>query len=380
MFDFIKKVFESIISRSKGGSVVGIDLGSSAIKVVQLRKEKGVAILETYGELALGPYGDVEIGRAVKLGNDKLSEALTDLLREASVGSTNAGFSIPFASSLLKLIEMPAVETRQLNKMVPIEARKYIPVPINEVVLDWFIVPDSSRAVSRPVEESKKDKDKIAVRKKKKEVLLVAIHNEVLNKYNEIVASTHLDTSFFEIEIFSTIRAVIDQGLAPVMVIDIGAATTKVYIVEYGIVRVSHVIKRGSQDVTLGISKSLGISVVRAEEIKREQGLEGSSDNSGVVKVSLLTLDYIFSEADRVLLNYQRKYNKNVSRVILTGGGAIMKGVVDLARKHLESEVLLGDPFAKVDSPAFLDDVLREAGPEFTVALGLALRKLHEFE
>ena len=379
MFEFIKKVLLGLISKSKGGSVIGVDLGSSAIKVVQLRKEKGVAILETYGELSLGPYADLEIGRATKLGNNKLSEALTDLLREASVTSKNAGFSIPFASSLLKLIEMPAVEARQLNKMVPLEARKYIPVPINEVVLDWFIVPDNNRDDPRIEEGNKKGKSKKVVRKKK-EVLLVAIHNEVLNKYNEIVTSTQLDTSFFEIEIFSTIRATIDQGLTPVMVIDIGAAITKVYIVEYGIVRVSHVIKRGSQDVTLGISKSLGISVVRAEEIKREQGLEGSSDNSGVVKVSLLTLDYIFSEADRVLLNYQRKYNKNVSRVILTGGGAIMKGVVDLARKHLESEVLLGDPFAKVDSPAFLDDVLREAGPEFTVALGLALRKLHEFE
>ena len=379
MFDFIKKVFLNLLSKSRGGSVVGVDLGSSAIKVVQLRKEKGVAVLETYGELALGPYADLEIGRAVKLGNDRLSEALTDLLREASVTSTNAGFSIPFASSLLKLIEMPVVETRQLNKMIPLEARKYIPVPINEVVLDWFIVPDSNRAVSRTEEKSKESKDKKGIRKKK-EVLLVAIHNEVLNKYNEIVASTHLDTSFFEIEIFSTIRAVIDQGLAPIMVIDIGAAITKVYIVEYGIVRVSHIIKRGSQDVTLGISKSLSISVARAEEIKREQGLESNSDDKGVVKVALLTLDYIFSEADRVLLNYQRKYNKNVSRVILTGGGAIMKGVIDLARKHLESEVVLGDPFAKVDSPAFLDDVLKEAGPEFTVALGLALRKLHEFE
>ena len=379
MFDFIKKVFLNLLSKSRGGSVVGVDLGSSAIKVVQLRKEKGVAVLETYGELALGPYADLEIGRAVKLGNDSLSEALTDLLREASVTSTNAGFSIPFASSLLKLIEMPVVETRQLNKMIPLEARKYIPVPISEVVLDWFIVPDSNRAVSRTEEKSKESKDKKGIRKKK-EVLLVAIHNEVLNKYNEIVASTHLDTSFFEIEIFSTIRAVIDQGLAPIMVIDIGAAITKVYIVEYGIVRVSHVINRGSQDVTLGISKSLSISVARAEEIKREQGLESNSDDKGVVKVALLTLDYIFSEADRVLLNYQRKYNKNVSRVILTGGGAIMKGVIDLARKHLESEVVLGDPFAKVDSPAFLDDVLKEAGPEFTVALGLALRKLHEFE
>ena len=128
------------------------------------------------------------------------------------------------------------------------------------------------------------------------------------------------------------------------------------------------------------MSKSLGISVTRAEEIKREQGLKSNSVNKDVVRVALLTLDYIFSEADRVLLNYQRKYNKNVSRVILTGGGAIMKGVIDLAHKHLESEVLLGDPFAKVDSPAFLDDVLKEAGPEFTVALGLALRKLHELE
>ena len=272
MFDFIKKVFLNLLSKSRGGSVVGVDLGSSAIKVVQLRKEKGVAVLETYGELALGPYADLEIGRAVKLGNDRLSEALTDLLREASVTSTNAGFSIPFASSLLKLIEMPVVETRQLNKMIPLEARKYIPVTINEVVLDWFIVPDSSRAVSRTAEKSKWSKRTKGIRKKK-EVLLVAIHNEVLNKYNEIVASTHLDTSFFEIEIFSTIRAVIDQGLAPVMVIDIGAAITKVYIVEYGIVRVSHVINRGSQDVTLGISKSLSISVARAAEIKREQGL-----------------------------------------------------------------------------------------------------------
>ena len=379
MNEFIKKVLGSLFSTSKGSSVIGVDVGSSAIKVVQLRKEKGIAVLETYGELALGPYGDLEIGRATKLGNNKLSEALTDLLREASVTSVNAGFAIPFASSLLTLIEMPAVDTRQLNKMIPLEARKYIPVPINEVMLDWFIVPDNSRQTPKAGGKNKKDKEGSVVRKKR-EVLLVAIHNEVLNKYNEIVANTHLDTSFFEIEIFSTIRATLDQGLAPVMLIDIGAATTKVYIVEYGIVRISHVINRGSQDVTLGMSKSLGISVTRAEEIKREQGLKSNSDNKDVVRVALLTLDYIFSEADRVLLNYQRKYNKNVSRVILTGGGAIMKGVIDLAHKHLESEVLLGDPFAKVDSPAFLDDVLKEAGPEFTVALGLALRKLHELE
>lgn len=366
---FADKIRSIDVFGKKSRSVIGVDIGSSSIKIVQLRKQKGAAVLETYGELALGPYEGLEIGRATNLNVDKTAEALRDLLKESSVTTKNAGFSIPFASSLLTFIQMPAVDTRQLNKMIPIEARKYIPVPINEVMLDWFIIPDGNKKVGADGELGKTD------------VLLVAIHNEVLNNYNTIVEKSNLITDFFEIEIFSTIRAVLDQNVTPEMIIDIGAATTKVYIVEHGIIRVSHIINRGSQDVTLGISKSFGISEKKAEEMKREKGIDHTSvDGEKVNKITLLTLDYIFLEANRVLLSYQKKYNKNVGKAVLTGGGVVMKGIGELAKKHLETEIVLGDPFAKVETPAFLEDVLKEAGPEFTVAVGLALRKLQDVD
>lgn len=366
MSGLLDKLKTADVFGKKGGSVLGVDIGSSSIKVVQLKKENGVAILETYGELSLGPYDNVAIGRATSLPAEKLAEAVKDLVRESEVTTTNAGFSIPFASSLLTFIELPTLPQKQLNKMIPIEARKYIPVPINEVMLDWFVIPNN--------EDSAKGEEE----KKTTAVLLVAIHNEVLTNYNTIVEQSGLTTDFFEIEIFSTIRSVLSQNNTPAMIVDIGAATTKVYIVEFGIVRVSHIINRGSQDVTHGIAKAMNMSSAKAEELKRSEGLGESTHD--VRRIALLTLDYIFSEANRVLLNYQRKNNKNVGKVVLTGGGSVMKGIRDLAQKHLETEVRLGNPFEKVSTPAFLEDVLREAGSEFAVAVGLALRKLQDFD
>jgi Tfp pilus assembly PilM family ATPase len=89
-------------------------------------------------------------------------------------------------------------------------------------------------------------------------------------------------------------------------------------------------------------------------------------------------LDYIFAEAARVLLGYQRKYNKNIGKVVLSGSGVLLKGLPELAKKTFQTEVVLADPFGKVEYPAFLASVLKDAGPGFAVALGLALRKLQE--
>lgn len=368
MSGFFDSLKSADLFNKRGNSVLGVDVGSSSIKVVQLKKQEGAAVLETYGELSLGPYADLEIGKATTLPPEKIAEALKDLIKEASVTSTSAGFSIPFASSLLTFIELPKIEGAQLNKMIPIEARKYIPVPISEVMLDWFIIPENEGKLAEASTEKKTTT----------EVLLVAIHNEILANYNTIVQLSELSTDFFEIEIFSTIRSVLDQSVAPQMIVDIGAATTKVYIVELGIVRVSHIINRGSQDVTLGVAKSLNLSFAKAEELKRKEGLlKGTGD---VREIALLTLDYIFSEANRVLLNYQKKNRKNIGRVVLTGGGSVMKGIHELADSHLETETILGDPFSKVSAPAFLGDVLKETGSEFSVAVGLALRKLQDLD
>ncbi|MEK7088469.1 MAG: pilus assembly protein PilM, partial [Patescibacteria group bacterium] len=209
------------------------------------------------------------------------------------------------------------------------------------------------------------------------DILLVVIQNDALNNYREIVRFTGLDASFFEIEAFSTIRATMNRETTPVMIFDMGAGATKLYIVEMGIVRTSHTINRGSQDITTALAQSLGITVAEAEKLKRDKGLTAEG-NTNVAEAAAIILSYIFAEANRVLVGYQRKSGKVVRRVILTGGGSVLKGILQFAKQNLESEVELADPFAKVDGPAFLQGVLKDAGPQFTVALGVALRRLQE--
>lgn len=366
MFTFLKKLFGG-----KEISVIGVDIGSSAIKVVQIRKKRGRAILETYGALALGPYASVEVGRATNLPSEKIAEALTDLLREAKVSSNLAGVTLPFNSSLMSLVEMPDVDPRQLAQMIPIEARKYIPVPINEVTLDWSIIPKTES----PAELRDTDKQRL----KTVEVLLVAIHNDIITKYSDVVSRGRLDTSFFEIEIFSAMRAVAGQENRPFILLDVGAATTKLYILERGIIRKSHIINRGSQDITLAISQALNISVARAETLKRA-GSGKEIDEKGLKDIVSLTMDFVFAEANRVLLDYQRHYNRTIEKVILIGGGSALIGFAELAQENFQTTVVLGDPFEKVETPAFLEGVLHKAGPEFAAALGAALRRLQELE
>ena len=377
----ITDMFSQAGLAKRGSSVLGIDIGSSAIKVVQVRKDKGTAVLETYGELSLGPYANTEIGRAANLDEEKLGEALRDILRESNVTTNNCGVSIPFASSLISLIELPAVEHKKLATMIPIEARKYIPVPISEVQLDWFVVPEGeSKFLSGQNNTNVKNDTSNDAPRDKTLVLLVAIHNDVLRKYNSVLKAAELVPTFYEIEIFSSIRAVLSRGITPTVVLDIGAARTKLYIVEYGIVRTSHVINKGSQDITLALAGTTGLTVTKAEEMKRELGLSAMNTEDGekVAHAALSTLEYIFSEAQRSVLAYQRRNNANVTQVVLTGGGSTLKGLLPVAEHKFEMSVSLGDPFSKVGTPAFLEEILKQAGPEFAVGVGLGLRKLQE--
>ena len=365
--------FKKLGFGKKHPSVVGIDIGTSSAKVIQVKNSEGRAVLETYGELALGPYADKGVGQSVSLDSGKLGEALTDLIREANVTTKVAGIAIPLKSSLIKVIEIPKFKESQLNSIIPIEARKYIPVPVSEVALDWSVIPGQNFENVNMDQEEDDEQNKI-------EVLMVAIHNGTLQKYQEIVKSVGLESSIFEVETFSTIRTLSTHDIVPVAILDLGASTTKVTIIDYGVVKVSHTINKGAQDLTLALSQSTGITFEQAEMKKRAEGLTGvgltATGESGNVMSS--TLDYIFYEASRVVGDFQKKYNRLVSRVVLTGGGALLTGVREVAQTKFDVEVEVGNAFKKLEAPAFLANTLKDAGPEFTISIGLALRKLQE--
>lgn len=363
--------FSKLLSsfRSSGGSggagehVVGVDIGTSSIKLVELKKKSGRAVLETYSTLALGPYANQDVGAITNLPAETLSKAIADALREGNISTKNAAISIPSSASLVFLIELPAsISEKDLSSIVPTEARKYIPVPISEVSLDYWIIP-------RHEEMAGQGEGKI-------EVLVAAIHNETLAKYREIAKASGLVADLFEIEVFSAIRSTFAHELSAVLLVDIGASKTKLAIVEYGIVRSFHIINRGSFDISSNIAKSLSIPLAKAEDLKRDVGLLGTGETKAISDIAQLSIDYILSETKSAISNFERKHNKAVSKVILSGAGVLLPGLRDRAADSLKTEVVFGNPFDKVQVPEFVAKVLAETGPEFSVALGLALRKL----
>lgn len=366
--------FFSDILKSKTVSALGIDIGSSSIKVVQLQKKGDKAVLETYGELSLGPYGDVAIGQSTNLTTNKIVQAVSDLISEKEVAITTkvCGLAIPFKASLLSIITVPEVGEKEMASMVNIEARKYIPVPISEVTIDWSIVP--KRETEEPVIFKTEKKAKMV------DVLLVAIHNNIIKQYKEITDKTGLMAKFFEIEIFSSIRAILEGVQGPVMIFDMGASSTKLYIIDRGLIYSSHTINSGSQEITANIARILSVSIEEAEVIKRSVGMGKTKDGVDLSEAVSIMAGNIFSEANRFLFDFQKKTNQNIKSVFLTGGGSALKGFRDFAAQNFKVEVISGNPFEKVEVPAFLENILKETGPEFAVASGVALRCLQELE
>jgi type IV pilus assembly protein PilM len=366
----LNNMFQSLFAKKPKG-YVGLDIGSSFIKVVQLQKKGSKAMLDTYGEIAVGPLAGLEVGQSAVLPVDKIVEAVNDLFTEAKVTSRDLVFSLPLSTTLVTVIEMPDVGEEKLKEMIPLEARKYIPTPVAEVSLSHWVIPSVARTYIDPDKE-----EALKTEKPKVEVLLVAVHNDILARYTDIATKLGATSASFEIEIFSSIRSALGRSTDPTMIIDIGAATTNVVVVEEGIIRSSHAVNVGSQDVTLALSRARGITMLEAEEIKRDFGLLGDPSDPSIAEITRLSVERLFTEANRIYTTYRHTKRTNIAKVILVGGGAMMKGIVDVAKSTFDATVIPGAAFEKVEAPAVVAPLLADAGPEFAVAVGLALRNL----
>lgn len=366
MFESIKKLFSGgsgMGGGNSGSSVCGIDIGSGSIKVVQIKEEKGRIILETYGALSLAPFANEEIGKPSKLSEADTVKAITQVLKESRVTAKNFVVSLQSNAILVFVVKLPRSSEAQLDTVIPNEARKYIPVPLTEVSLDWFIIP-----------EKETYEQEAATPSAMIEVLIVAVRNETLQNYQNILTQAAIANQVFEIESFATMRAVLRREIAPVLIVDVGTSFTSMMIVEYGIIRIFHVANRGSVFATETLMRSLSVPFQKAEEMKFNAAKHPE------IQTYLDTAhEYLVSEIKRVLVEYEHTQSRVVSKIILSGGGATVSGFKELVARETGLETNMADPFAKVDAPEFMRPLLITSGPEFSVAAGLALKNMLSF-
>lgn len=354
-FDFgkIKSMFS--LPTAKEDQIIGIDFGASSIKVVQLKNDDGVPTLVTYGELQLGPYGNLEVGEVPQLETARQTEALVDIIREASVTANSVAMAVPYTASFATTIDIDSLDEIEISKRLPIEARKYVPVPLSEVTFDWF--PLSRNQATKTTK-----------------LLLVAIYNDALNRLRSVMFGAGLSVTYTELEPFSAVRSSIMQDDVDVALVDFGAMSTKLYIVHDGVLQKIHNLRPTGSELTAAIQRATGGTFVAAEEMKRRVGLvEGSEAQQTVVEMRSI-LERGLREIDKVMDAYEGETGVQIGRVLFLGGGSFMPGMDTFAADILQRAVVVADPFSKVAFPAFLEDTLKETGPSFSVAVGAALR------
>ncbi len=380
---------------------LGVDIGAAAIKLVELEKKEGRYKLKNYAIFSIGDYfkrktGSLTMG-SMEVTNQQMAEMLKETISVANIKCKRTHLSIPVYSSFSTLIDFPDISEEEIAAAIPYEARKYIPVPVSEVILDWSVVgrpsemaSDKTRTIEQfkkpgelTEEEKKKQKDMqpggavvSSKRRDRLQVLIVAVPKEIVRDKTQVGDLAGLKLKGVELETFSLTRALVGNDKSPVLLVDAGARSVNVSIVDEGLLKITHNLEMGGLKILESISKKMFVRPSQAEQLKNDLLAgrlteEQKNELSEVIKSNLWP---IVVEINKIIDDYQDLYGKKVEKCILSGGVIKEFGFLDYFMDKLDLEVLVGDPFARVSYPDKLKPIIKEIGPSLAVAVGLAMR------
>jgi len=340
---------------------IGIDIGTSSIKVVELerRREK---ILSNYGVLGSEYFSSQSFQAREKgtlsIAEGNIIEALSAVLKEAGIKAREAFFAIPDYATFFTTFNLPPMPNQEIPEAVKYEAPRRIPLPLSEVTLDWQLIKGG------PSQEGKTPL----------RILLVAVPNEVIAQYQRIAASVGLKIVALEAEVFALLRALVkyQDKSNIVCLVDIGDRSTTINIVAQGILKVSYSFDVAGENFTKALAEALEIDKRKAEIIKRVYGF---TDKKPAIKELLAPMAEAILEKMKTIFNEVYLEDKErVGKVIVAGGGAALPGFLDYLNKELDLPVELANPFIDIAYPPTLEEPLQNLGPGFTIAVGMALR------
>lgn len=355
--------------KRKPYSFLGIDIGTTGIRMVQLRINNKEIELENYAYTETKEYMEI-LSNGRKTADVKMSdtEILNDLLKiiaEAKITARKTAISIPISSAFSSVMTLPDIPENEINEAVNYEARQQIPLPINEVIFGWSIIN----------KEEKESDNQNQEQTKKVNILLVAIPKEVTEQYTNIIKKTNLKLVALETESFSLARSLTKDNKGPSMIIDIGNKTTSIIIVENGSVSESHSIPgAGGEEITRMISHGFNIDFNRAEALKRDVGLTFNGPKKRVSEIALPIVGIIISEIKKINDSYFNKNKTHIKKIIISGSSASLPGLIEYLSKKLNTEVEIANPWKNIIYDRALSKELKKISTSFSVAVGLALR------
>lgn len=341
-------------------TTIGLDIGYSSIKVVALSKQD-----QTFRLVSLGSVPAPVPGMLSDTDTDleAVADAIKKLLSAAKIESREIIAALPESKVFTRVIdELPFLKDDELSSAIRYAAEEFIPMPISDVNLNWQVL-------TRSDEKSKEGKTV---------VLVVASPKNAVLKYIKVLSMVGIRPKALETETIAVTRSLVGNNpFSPAtLIVQLGATTTDFATVSKGLIWLTRSISTGGMALTRAIAQHFNFEIAQAEEYKKVYGLLEDQLEGKVFEVLKGVVDIIMGEARRVIQAFEIKYPQNpIKRVVLSGGGAKMPGLVIYFANNLGLEVQEADPWYPIAKDKALDSKLSQEAPSYSVAVGLALRE-----
>ncbi|HUC02154.1 MAG TPA: type IV pilus assembly protein PilM [Candidatus Paceibacterota bacterium] len=345
-------------------SYLGIDIGTTSIKAAEIAAGKKAPRVVNYGILESSGYL-ARANQALQTSGLKIFEEdavalLKALVKELGTNTRDAVASLPPFDVFMTLVDFPAMEAKDIAKALVYQAKQYVPMPLDEVALDWMKVGDYQD-------------DKGFAHQK---ILLISVPQEQIKKYQRMFAAAGLRLRALEIESLSVAR-IFANDPTPTIIVDIGSRSTNIIFMEKGVLAWSAQSDIAAASLTQALASSLGINPLRAEELKKERGILGTGPNYELSTIMMPFLDAIINEVKKETYTYHQQYPTamQAERVVLAGGGANLSGIEKYFEKQFEVPVVKASPFSRFEYPDAIAPFLPELDAPMTVVLGLGMKE-----
>ncbi len=342
---------------SKNDLVVGVDIGSHAVKVCQLKQTGSGYSIVALGSAIL-PEGAVDDGTL----NDPeiVSEVISELFTNLKLKNKNVGFSISGYSVIVKKVNLAAMADAQLEEHIMEEAEQYIPFDIEDVYLDFQDLKTNTDGGERT------------------DVMLVAAKKEIVDDYLEMMQGLNLKPVIVDVDGFALENTYEYnyQKTENVALIDIGASKMNINILANGISVVARDIIVGSRQLTEQIQNAFDIEFEEAEGLKLGH-IAAEDKQQEIEKIFTTTCTQWVLEIKKAIDLYHANHpDLPLTKLVLSGGGAKVTGLLDFLEQETELTVELFNPFLKLSSKKkkIDSDYLSSIAPEMAIATGIALR------
>lgn len=342
---------------------IGLDVGSTAVRAAEVVLGSDPPSLVRAAQVPLPP-GAVESGEVRDV--EALSGAIRELWQRGGFKSRQAVLGVGNQRVVVREVTVPALPPKELKQSLPFQVQDLIPIPVDEAVLDYDVL-----------EELEQDGAKML------RLLIVAAHRDMINRMVDAAVRAKVEPVGVDLVPFALIRAVgQDDGLGldesdagGEGIVDVGADVTNICVHERGLARFVRILPSGGRDVTVAMATSLGIPEEDAEALKRGQPVEGGPPAEQVENTRKARVAALVDEI-RSSLDFYRAQTPGaeVSRVLVTGGGSKLPGLVDLLDERVDAQVQPGHAFQKMSVRLDMDEAtMAEAEPLLAVSLGLTL-------